>query len=120
VPGLEQELEGKVPGDKFRAVVTPENGYGEKREDARRTLPRRAFPAEARITPGAQFLAQEPNGDPMPLWVVSADQNEVVVDLDHPLAGETLTFDVEVVAVRDATEEEREHGHAHIPGHHHH
>jgi FKBP-type peptidyl-prolyl cis-trans isomerase SlyD len=119
VPGLERQLEGKQAGDKFAAKVDPEDGYG-VRQGAPQPVPRSAFPAGARIEPGMAFQAQTSDGDVVPLWVDRVDETTVWVDENHPLAGVTLNFAVEVVEIRDATEEEMEHGHPHGPGGHHH
>jgi len=120
VPGLERQMVGKVEGDKFRAVVPAAEGYGERMPDAKQEIPREAFPADAPLREGIQLTAEGPDGQLVELWVLKVDDERVLVDLNHPLAGQTLTFDVEVVAIRDATEEERAHGHAHSgDGHHH-
>jgi FKBP-type peptidyl-prolyl cis-trans isomerase SlyD len=113
VPGLERQIEGRTAGDKFRAVLAPEEGYGEKLPDAQRQVPRHVFPKEAAIVPGKRFAAPGPDGTMVPLWVADASDEQVTIDLNHPLAGETLTFEVEVVAIRDATDQELRHGHAH-------
>lgn len=120
VPGLERQLTGKSVGDKLRAVVPPDEGYGERLGDGQKSLPRNAFPLEEDIEEGMQFAAEGPDDDIVPFWIVSATADEVVVDFNHPLAGETLTFDVEIVGVRDPSAEELAHGHVHEPGSHHH
>jgi FKBP-type peptidyl-prolyl cis-trans isomerase SlyD len=115
VPGLEDQLAGKAQGDKFEAVIPPENAYGD-RVGGPRPVPRDAFPDDVEVETGMQFAAQGPDGQVIPLWVVGVSQEEVLVDPNHPLAGETLTFQIEVVDVREATAEEKSHGHAHGPG----
>jgi len=119
VLGLEKQLEGRAVGDKLRAVVKPEEGYG-KRLPGSQTLPLAAFPDDAEIEVGTQFAAEGEDGEPVPVWVVSVSPTEVEIDRNHPLAGVTLTFDVEVLAVRDATKDELAHGHPHGPDGHHH
>jgi FKBP-type peptidyl-prolyl cis-trans isomerase SlyD len=120
VPGLERKLEGKQEGDKFDAVVAPEDGYG-VREGAPQPVARSQFPKGVPIEKGMMFQAQTPDGEVVPLWVDKVDDETVWVDENHPLAGVTLHFAVEVVGVRDATESELEHGHPHGPdGHGHH
>jgi FKBP-type peptidyl-prolyl cis-trans isomerase SlyD len=119
VPGLEREIAGKSVGDKFRAVVEPEDAYGSRNEDGVRTLPRDVFPEGAEFTPGEQFGAQTDSGKVLMLTVVRAEDDKVVVDTNHPLAGETLTFDIEVAEIREATAEETAHGHVHDGGCHH-
>lgn len=115
VPGLEDQLTGKSQGDKFEAVVPPEKAYGD-RVGGPRAVPRDAFPDDVDVETGMQFAAQGPDGQVIPLWVVGVEQDEVLVDPNHPLAGETLRFEIEVVDVREATAEETGHGHAHGPG----
>jgi FKBP-type peptidyl-prolyl cis-trans isomerase SlyD len=120
VPGLERELTGKSVGDKVSAVVLPKDGYGEKRSRGAQPVPRDAFPEDAEIEPGMMFVTEE-RGEPVPLWVVRADDTTVWVETDHPLAGQELHFDVEVLAIRKGTAPELEHGHPHGPdGHSHH
>jgi FKBP-type peptidyl-prolyl cis-trans isomerase SlyD len=121
VPGLERQLEGKVAGDKLKAVVSAEDGYGEKLPDALHKIPRSALPADEEIEVGMQFVMEDKSGDVAMMWVAEVAKDDVVFDLNHPLAGQTLTFDVQVVEVRNATTEELAHGHVHGPhGHHHH
>lgn len=120
VPGLERELEGKAVGATFDATVSPEDGYGE-REGKAQAVERKAFPKGLEIEKGMMFQAQTPDGDVVPLWVDRVEDDKVWVDPNHPLAGVTLHFSVEVVGIRAATEEEVAHGHPHGPdGHHHH
>ena len=120
VPGLERKLTGRAIGDKLEVVVAPGDGYGESDPGAKRTIPRDAFPPDAPIEVGVSFVIQTPDGDMVPMWIVGANDKEVSCDLNHPLAGVTLHFAVELVAMRDATPEELEHGHPHGPGGHHH
>jgi FKBP-type peptidyl-prolyl cis-trans isomerase SlyD len=117
VPGLEQQLDGRAAGDKLVAVVPPADGYGEKNSTGPQAIPRAAFEG-VDVHPGMTLVVEDDDGEQMPLRVVAVEPDKVLVDLDHPLAGETLHFTVEVVSVRDATEEELEHGHVH-DGHHH-
>lgn len=112
VAGLEEEMEGKKPGDKFQVAVTPENGYGERVEQLVQTVPRSAFEGVDEVAPGMRFRAETQQG-PVTVMVTEVGDEEVTVDGNHPLAGENLNFDVEVVAVREATPEEIEHGHPH-------
>jgi FKBP-type peptidyl-prolyl cis-trans isomerase SlyD len=120
VPGLEKQLLGRVVGDKIHAVVPPGEGYGERKGGPQK-LPRSSFPEDVEIEVGMEFLAEGPSGDPMPVWVVGLSAGSVMIDRNHPLAGMTLTFDVEVLAIRAATKDEMDHGHPHGPeGHHHH
>ncbi|HJL15757.1 MAG TPA: peptidylprolyl isomerase [Sandaracinaceae bacterium LLY-WYZ-13_1] len=120
VPGLEEALAGKAVGDQVRAEVPPEKGYGVRQKEKPQRVLRSKFPPEADVKKGAQFLMQGPDGKPFPIWIKKVQGREVQVTSQHPLAGVTLRFDVTVREIRDATEEEKEHGHAHGPGGHHH
>ena len=119
VPGLERQMTGRKVGDSFQAVVPPEEGYG-RREGQPQQVPRAAFPDDAEIEEGMQFMAQSEDGEMIPLWVAAIEEDFVFVDPNHPLAGVTLHFAVEIVGIRDATDEERGHGHPHgADGHDH-
>ncbi len=120
VPGLEREIEGKTVGSKLQVVVAPEDGYGPREEVESQAIPRSAFEGEvpADIEAGMPLAAEGPDGEMVALWVTKVDDESVYVDPNHPLAGMTLHFDVEVMAVRDASDEEKEHGHPHGPGGH--
>ena len=96
VPGLEREMAGKAVGDKFEVRVSPEDGYGLREGDAD-VVPRDAFPSDVEVQPGMMFRAENQNGEQVALWVTSVDDTQVVVDQNHPLAGEHLNFSVEVV-----------------------
>ena len=120
VPGLERELTGRQTGDKLTVVVQPEDGYGTREGPEPQPVPRSAFPDDAELRAGMQILAQGPSGDPFPLWLVSVSEDHVLVDQNHPLAGVTLHFEVEITGIRAATDEEKSHGHPHGPGGHHH
>ncbi len=119
IPGLEKELEGRKVGEAFKISIPPGEAYGERDERKRQTVPRSAFQGIDRIEPGMRFRASGPEGEEAVL-VLSVSEKEVVVDGNHPLAGQTLHFDVTVRGVRAATEEEVAHGHVHGPGGHHH
>jgi FKBP-type peptidyl-prolyl cis-trans isomerase SlyD len=120
IPGLESGLEGAAVGEKRQVEVPPGLAYGERAETELQRVPRQAFPADIEVTAGMQFHARGPDGESMPVWVAGVEDGVVLIDLNHPLAGETLTFDVEILAVREASEEEMHHGHIHGPGGHHH
>src|SRR5438445_11949503 len=120
VPGLERKITGRVVGDKLSVVVTPEEGYGTRVGGPQR-VPRDSFPDDVDLEVGMQFLAEGAGGKPMPVWVVGVTPTEVEIDANHPLAGVTLSFEVEILAIRAATADELAHGHPHGPeGHHHH
>lgn len=115
IVGLEKELDGKAAGDKFSATVSPDDAYGEHRDELVQRVPADVFQGVEQIEVGMRFLADTDQG-PIPVEVTEVEGDEVVVDGNHMLAGQTLTFDVEVVAVREATEEEVQHGHVHQEG----
>ncbi|MBQ0756841.1 MAG: peptidylprolyl isomerase [Amphritea sp.] len=119
VPGLEKELLGKEVGDKVKVEVSPEEGYGELNEELIQEVERAAFEGVEAIEVGMRFMAQTAWGQ-QPVVVTAVTEETVIVDGNHPLADQSLKFDVEVVEVRDASEEELEHGHAHGEGGHHH
>ena len=120
VAGLENALAGMTAGQTRAVSVSPEEAYGHRDEARVQAVPREMFPADAQIEPGMQFHAQSPEGQSLVVTVVESDADTVTVDGNHPLSGVQLNFDVQVVDVRDATEEEIDHGHAHGPGGHHH
>ena len=113
VPGLERELTGKSAGDRVQVTVQPEDGYGPVHEELVQTLGREVFQGVDEIEPGMQFEAKDPSGDSRVVTVKEVSDDGVTVDANHPLAGVTLHFDVTVDSVREATEEELAHGHAH-------
>lgn len=115
VPGLEKAMEGKSAGDTFKVDVDPGEGYGERHDALVQVVPREAFQGVDDIQPGMQFQAQSNQGV-MSVTVTKIEDGQVTVDGNHPLAGETLHFDIEVTEVREATAEELEHGHAHGAG----
>ncbi|MCC3858434.1 peptidylprolyl isomerase [Vibrio parahaemolyticus] len=115
ITGLEKELEGKVAGDKFSVTVAPEDAYGEHNDALVQRVPADVFQGVEQIEVGMRFLADTDQG-PIPVEVTEVDGDEVVVDGNHMLAGQTLTFEVEVMATREATAEEIEHGHIHQAG----
>lgn len=119
IPGLENALTGKTVGDALQVTVEPAEGYGEIRDELIQEVDRSAFQGVDDIDVGMQFMAQTPWGE-QPVTVVKVEGDQITLDGNHQLAGETLNFDVEVVEVREATAEEVEHGHVHGPGGHHH
>ncbi|MBT3218954.1 MAG: peptidylprolyl isomerase [Proteobacteria bacterium] len=115
VPGLEKQLLTHVVGDEFDAHVPPEEGYGLPQGPGPQAMPRSAFPADFELAAGMHFVAKDPEGNSIGLWIASLDEENVMVDNNHPLAGQTLHFAVKVEAIRDATPSELEHGHPHGP-----
>jgi len=118
IPGLESELDGKQAGDALNVAINPQDGYGQRDDSLVRTVPRNMFDTDT-IQAGMQFTAHSENGHRL-VTVVNVDGDNVTLDENHPLAGVTLHFDVKVMDVRAATEEELDHGHAHGPDDHHH
>jgi FKBP-type peptidyl-prolyl cis-trans isomerase SlyD len=114
IPGLETELESKQAGDQFSVTVAPEDGYGEYNEALKQEVPAESF-AGLDPKPGMQFTADTENG-PQQINVIAVTDEFVTVDGNHPFAGKTLSFEVEVVELRDATPTELEHGHIHAGG----
>jgi FKBP-type peptidyl-prolyl cis-trans isomerase SlyD len=119
VPGLEIALEGKAAGDRIQVSIAPAEAYGERNEALQQAVPREAFQGVEDLEVGMQFRAESDAGQQI-VTITAIEGDEVTVDGNHPLAGETLNFDVTVVEVRDASAEELEHGHVHGPGGHHH
>jgi FKBP-type peptidyl-prolyl cis-trans isomerase SlyD len=119
IQGVDEALAAMVDGETRRISVPPEQGYGVRDEALVQRLPRKHFERVPNLAPGMQLTANGPQGQQV-VTVVKVGMSVVDVDLNHPLAGETLDFDLERVASRPATEEEVEHGHAHGPGGHSH
>jgi len=120
IPGLENALQGCKIGDKRQVTLEPKEAYGEVDEGLKMNIPLDQFPKGEKITPGMQFQGTNTDGQVIVFVVESLHSDHVTVDGNHPLAGNTLYFDVEVVGIRDATDEELTHGHVHEPGGHHH
>lgn len=120
IPGLEKALEGKNIGDNLKVAIQPEEGYGNHDPRMVQSVPKAAFKGVDNIQPGMQFQAQGPGGQARVVTVTKVDGDNVTVDANHPLAGQTLNFDVTVKDVRDASAEEMSHGHVHGPGGHQH
>jgi FKBP-type peptidyl-prolyl cis-trans isomerase SlyD len=119
VPGLEKQMEGRAVGDKFTAVVAPEEGYGVHQPELMQEVPKEAFQGVQDIQPGMQFQGRGPQGE-INVTATRVEGDKVFIDGNHPLAGQTLHFAIEVTGVRAASEEELQHGHVHGAGGHHH
>jgi len=113
IPGLEQALTGKVEGDQVAVAIAPAEAYGEIVPELVQAVPREAFQGDDNIEPGMAFQAQGQDGRTQRVVVTEVSDDTVTVDGNHPLAGVELHFDVEIVQVREATEEELAHGHVH-------
>ena len=121
VPGLEKHLAGLSVGDSAKVVVDPSEGYGFRESEAPTPVPREAFPDDVELEAGMTFFEEAEDGSTRPVWIADIDEEVVYIDYDHPLAGVTLHFEVAIVGLRAASEEEIAHGHPHgADGHHHH
>ncbi len=119
IPGLETELSGLNVGDSKQVTVAPGKAYGEVDPNEFQLVPRTLFPENLELEVGMGLrLVDQSTGQPLEAYVSELHEDKVLLDFNHPLAGETLTFDVEIVALRQATDEEIAHGHAHT-GHQH-
>jgi FKBP-type peptidyl-prolyl cis-trans isomerase SlyD len=116
IPGLENALEGRAAGDELEVTVEAAEAYGEVDPGRVQTVQREVFPEGADIQVGAQFNGAGPDGNPVAVTVASINGDEIAIDGNHALAGQTLHFSVKVVEVRAATEDEMSHGHIHGPG----
>jgi FKBP-type peptidyl-prolyl cis-trans isomerase SlyD len=119
VPGLEREMIGMKIGESKDVVVKPEDGYGEFDDEAFMEVPRSEFPADMELEEGVELNVTDEDGQNQYARIESLTAESVRLDFNHPLAGAELHFNVKVLALRDPTEEELEHGHVHEEGHHH-
>lgn len=118
ISGLENALHGKTVGDKFSVRIAPEDAYGELMEEMIQVISRDMFEGIDNIEVGMQFHADVSSGSGV-VTVVNIEDDDITIDGNHPLAGLALTFDVEVIDIRPATEDEAAHGHIHGAGCHH-
>ena len=113
LPKFEEQLQGLVAGDQKSFTIVPEEGYGDRDDNAKTQLPIEMF-AESGLPPvGAILPLQDAQGNHVNAMVLEVTDANVIVDLNHPMAGKTLHFDIKVAETRPATEEELSHGHAH-------
>jgi FKBP-type peptidyl-prolyl cis-trans isomerase SlyD len=119
VSGLEQALYGMAVGDEKRVVIEPDGGYGDRDPNALRMVPRDTFPPELELSPGIRLHVRDESGSAFEVCVDEIQSDGVVLDFNHPLAGETLHFDVKILSLRQASGEELAHGHVHGTGHEH-
>lgn len=113
IPGLATELVGLGAGEEKSVIVAPADAYGEFNPEARQLIPSNMFPADMPLTPGTSVQMQDQAGNLFQAQIVEAQGENMLLDFNHPLAGETLHFDVRIVDVRHASAEELDHGHAH-------
>lgn len=119
IPGLEDALTGKSEGDSLSVKVSPEQGYGVRDENLSQVVGIEMFESPDDVQVGLQFQAQSADGNRIVITVTKVDGDQVTIDGNHPLAGVNLNFDVKVVNVREATEQEIAHQHVHAHGHDH-
>lgn len=119
IPGLEKALAGKVVGDKLNVKVEPGEGYGEYNPQLVQVVPKHLFAGVEQVEVGMQFHAQTDHGMQV-VTIAAVEGDDITVDGNHPLAGVPLNFDVEVMSIRAASQEELDHGHVHGAGGHHH
>ncbi|MBI5451568.1 MAG: peptidylprolyl isomerase [Gammaproteobacteria bacterium] len=120
IPGLENALQQRQAGETLSVLIPAEQAYGLRDERLQQTVPREMFGDIDALEHGMQFHAESPDGEMVVVTVVDISGDEVTVDGNHPFADLALNFDVEIVAVRDASAEELSHGHVHGAGGHHH
>ncbi|NPV77898.1 MAG: peptidylprolyl isomerase [Anaerolineae bacterium] len=118
IPGLENELYDMTVGDEKSLDIKAEDAYGEIDEEAIIDIPRSEFPADLVLKPGAEIEIESQEGERYAAIILEATDEKVVLDFNHPLAGKNLVFEIKIVGLRNATEEELEHGHAHDPSSH--
>lgn len=120
IPGLEKELGGMSVGDQKNVAIEPSEGYGEFNPEEFITLPRDAFPSEKEVEVGDRLVLRDSSDESeVEAHVAEIGEDDIKLNLNHPLAGETLHFDVTVIGLRPATGEELSHGHVHGHGHAH-
>jgi len=115
VPGLERALAGRRVGDRLQIAVPSDQGYGAINPDLVRRISRDELPEDIEPMAGMKFRTSAGEGTPLPAWIAAVEDDELVISFNHPLAGETLHFTVEVVSIRAARLSERSHGHPHGP-----
>lgn len=114
IEGLERELYGMSEGDEKQVSVSPEDGYGQYKKSRIQAVPRDTFPEDMELEEGMSVRLQDSqSGRQFEAYVNEIGSDQVVLDFNHPLAGETLHFDVKVAGLRQASDEELEHGHVH-------
>ncbi|WP_372804796.1 FKBP-type peptidyl-prolyl cis-trans isomerase [Loktanella salsilacus] len=120
IPGLDVAIPGMTVGDTKTVNIAADQAYGPVNDQARQAVPRADIPADIPLEVGVQLQMQTPDGQVVPVTVADVNETEVTLDANHPLAGKTLEFEVTVVDIRTATDEELDHGHVHTGHEHHH
>ena len=116
IPGLEKALEGHEAADTLQVEIAPADGYGERQDGQIQRVPKKYFHLGNKLKPGMTTVLSLKEGGQRVVTVHKVGMSTIDVDLNHPMAGKTLHFDVVINEVRDGTEEEIQHGHAHAPG----
>ena len=119
IPGLEREMLGMEIGQKKDVVVSAANGYGAVDEEAFIEVPSNEFPENIPVELGTELQVQNEEGEPTYARIDKIENNVVLLNFNHPLAGKKLHFSVQVIAIREPNEEELAHGHVHYPDHNH-
>ena len=114
IPGLERELVGMKVGDSKKVHVNPTEAYGEVDPENIIEVPRTEFPAEIPLEAGTELEVKNADGEVLSATIAEVGTDTIKLDFNHPLAGKALTFDVTIVELRSATEEELAHGHVHF------
>jgi FKBP-type peptidyl-prolyl cis-trans isomerase SlyD len=118
IPGLEHELYNMQVGDSKNVTVPAKDGYGENDESAFMDVPRNAFPDNVPLEKGVELELRDQSGHPVYARIEDVTDENIRLNMNHPLAGKELNFDVKIADLRDATDEEVSHGHVHGPGEH--
>ena len=113
VPGLEKALDGMQVGDQKEIIISPAEGYGEIDEDATAAIPVGEFPEDLPLDLGVKLILLDDEGDEQEAYIFDVDDEMVYLNLNHPLAGEELEFEIKVVGLREADGQELLHGHVH-------
>lgn len=120
LPRLEEAIGEMLIGSKKSVTLSPEEGYGEIQEEGIQQVKRSDFPPDMELKVGSRYMADMGDGRHMPFFISTISGDDITIDFNHPLAGKTLNFEVELLNIREATEEEIRHGHVHeIGGHPH-
>ncbi len=120
IEDLEKALEGKKAGGSLSLTISPEEGYGVRDDSMIQSVAKDMFEDQSLVKVGEQFVAQDPSGENLTVTISKVTDDKVIIDGNHPLAGKNLNFELEIKEVREATQEEVDHGHVHGPGGHHH
>jgi FKBP-type peptidyl-prolyl cis-trans isomerase SlyD len=119
IPGLEHELYEMRIGDSKQVVVTAKDGYGEADAEAFMDVPRGSFPTNVPLEAGTELELRDQSGHPVYARIETIGDENIRLNMNHPLAGKELHFDVKIAGLRRATDEEVSHGHVHGGGHNH-